>query len=190
MTAAATAFASAIAASRTRARPASVLAYASRQFSASERRLVDTATIAFLVAEFDTVERAEQAVPLVSAFALRRLPHHGTLVETSAPTVGDAALAYTGKVENDGTSLDAAVLTFRDGSYVHAWFANGRAADPLRELITVADRLLQDTARSLATPASVHLLDRLPALRDMPTGFVLVNQESELEAQPVGTPVT
>lgn len=167
-----------------------ILGFASREFTASGTRPDGTATMAFLVAEFDTAEHAEQAVPLVSEFALRSVPKQGTLVETSAPTVGDATLAYTGTLDNDGTTVDAAVLTFRDGQYVHAWFASGRAADPLRDLITVADRLLQGTSPSLATPASEHLVDRLPALRDMPAGFVLVNQDMELAAQPVGTPVT
>ena len=128
-------------------------------------------------------------MPVVSAFALRSVPHPGPLVETRAPTVGEATIAYTGTLANGGTTVDAAVLTFREGCYVHAWFASGPAADPLRELITVAERLLRDTRPSPGTLTLEQLLERLPALGDLPAGFVLANQESELVAHPGGTPV-
>jgi hypothetical protein len=168
--------------------PAGYLAQARREFNASGTRLVGTSALSFIVAEFDTDEHAEAAVPLVSDVVLGSLANQGTLAPTSAPTFGDSTVAYTGKLEHEDYTFDAAMLTIRDGRYVHVWFAAGLAADPLLDLTTLAERLLQDTSQVRATPEFNELLNRLPTLRDLPTGFVLGNEVVEPAAQSVGTP--
>jgi len=177
--------------SSTRPGPAEgYLAQASREFNASGVRLIGTAAMAFIVAEFDTDENAEKGVPLVSEAVLESIANQGTLAPTSAPTYGDSTLAYTGKLDNEGYSFDAAILTIRDGRYVHVWFAAGLAADPLLDLTTLADRLLRDASQARATRESEELLNRLPSLSDMPTGFVLGKEEVQQAAQPMSTPTS
>jgi hypothetical protein len=163
-----------------------VITGAQRQFYASGSRLTGTAYIEFGVFEFDTEENAERGMPEMAEGILEAISA-ANLRPTSAPHVRDSAVAYTGQVAFEEYTVDLAVLVFRDGRYVHVWFAFGPAADPFTDLTTIATQFFQDADGS-SEPA--NLLDRLPALDDLPPGFVLDKEVADLMNMPAATPTS
>jgi hypothetical protein len=165
------------------------VAQAFRTFHASGSSQIGTRSLAFAVFEFDSVENAEKAVPMLNQ-VYRGGTSLGTFLPTSTTAYRDSTFAFTGKVEIEGFTFDHAILIIRDGRFVHLWVASGRAANPLLDLTAVAHRLFEDTPSVDATPRSDTLLSRVPTLNDLPTGFVLLKQGEHQVVQPTGTPAS
>lgn len=174
------------------------IAEAEREYRATEGRLTGTAQLLFGVGEFDTEEAAAAGIPAL-AERIRTDPDTANVPEVGGPTFGDESLAFSGEVDLDGTDVFVAYLAFRDGRFVHAWLGASLDADPLPDLLSLAERTMGGPGTPAAgtpesgTPDPISLLDRLPGLTDLPPGFVLVDESLETyngAATPVATPAT
>ena len=132
---------------------------------------------------FDTALRAENGIdPLVDSLLEYLDPFESfarPVLPTVPPTVGDSTLAYEGEVILEGGyTFDTAILVMRHGRYLHSWFAlaRGFAANPLLDLATIADQFFPDPYYDPTTPEPARLLDSLPSLSDLPTGFALTKE--------------
>ena len=149
-----------------------VLASAKRAYVAAGTR--ESGTLAFGFGVWETtdefvaralLEQAENALHEQELFAgLRR---------ASAPPIRDDSLALAGRAEGESGEFDAAILLVRDRCFVHVWFGAGLAADPLPELVEIAERLWSGPA----LPDDAPLPARLPGLDDLPPGFVLEDED-------------
>ena len=153
-----------------------LVAYAERLFVASGTRFVGTAAFRFGVLEFRSEELAAASFPGVVA-QVRNAPGLIGAREASAPRVAQQSVALAGDLHRDdsgaGASVDVAYLLFRDGRFVHVWAGAGLAADPLPELVDLAGAVLG------RPEDGGGLLDRLPTLQELPTGFVLEGEAAE-----------
>ena len=154
-----------------------VIAEAQREYQVSGLRLIGTAALSFVVFEFDTAENDEAAMPVV----VQRLTEGaglGELDPTSDPSFRESTLAYTGKLEQGDYAFDVALLVVRDGRFVHASVGVGLAADPLSDLLKIADQAFADPRNGTTTPDPEELVDRLPSLENLPPGFVLQDEST------------
>ena len=176
------------------------VAEAEREFSVRGTRPGGALAFRFGVAEFASLETAIAALPVV----VDRIAAEQTMADLEQGTVGrigDETLLFEGPVPGSGVVLDTAILLVRDGRYVHLWIGAALDADPVPDLLAVADRVLPDSSAAGGTPGATPagtpngapnpeaLLDRLPTINDLPEGFVMSSEGSELEnVEASGTP--
>jgi hypothetical protein len=162
----------------------------SRSFQTVEER-DGTFYYNFQIFEFDTAHRAENGIdPLVDSLLEYMAPletEARPIMPAAPPTVGDSTLAYEGHVILEaGYTLDAAILVMRHDRYLHAWvaLARGFAANPLLDLATIADDFFPDPYAPEPDPPApgevtfqpARLIDRVPAITDMPPGFAVTGE--------------
>jgi hypothetical protein len=159
-----------------------LLSTASRSFQAGDEQ-DGTFYLNVEAFEFDTALRAENGIdPLVDSLLKYMSPYESfarPVLPTVPPTIGDSTLAYEGQVILEGGyTFDTAILIMRHGRYLHPWFAlaRGFAANPLLDLATIADQFFPDPYDVSTTPEPARLLDNLPSLIDLPTGFALTKE--------------
>ena len=145
----------------------------------------------FGVGEFVDAASAAAALPAVVE-RIRAQPNLAALRPATAPAFGDEAHAFAGPVPSGETTLETVILIVRADRYLYLWIASGLASDPFPDLIAVAERVFARPAPADASPApgdgtAPWLLGRLPTLNDLPAGFVMSKEASEVEA--VATPV-
>jgi hypothetical protein len=162
----------------------------SRSFQTIEER-EGTFYYNFQIFEFDTALRAEKGIdPLVDSLLEYMDPletEARPILPTVPPTVGDSTLAYEGQmIIEAGYTLDAAILVMRHDKYLHSWVALARsfAANPLLDLATIAGEFYPDPYAPEPDPPDpgeitfqpARLVDRIPAITDMPPGFAITEE--------------
>ena len=83
--------------------------------------------LAAVVARFESDDQASTAVGTILDFTLANVEEDAsfTLAETDAGELGDRTEAYVGTVEEDGTTVEVALLVVQDGPSVHIVIALG-----------------------------------------------------------------
>jgi hypothetical protein len=151
------------------------VAGAIRQFEAPGVRLMGALALHASVYVYASDDDATAAMPLIIDFMSSEITAYGgTIVPASAPDIGDEAMAFAGDLAQGETTYVAAMLVWRDGRHVSTLYAAGLAGDLFPEMIAVAEAI---SGRAVAdTPDGAW--DLLPALGDVPVGFVLKNEEA------------
>ncbi len=144
------------------------------------------------------VSRIAQGIQDLTALQLSELTPRG------APNVGDDRVAFSAKVDLQGTILDAAFLIFREGTAVHLWFAAGLDPMPLDDLVAIAEGNFgaveatpgatpettpEATPQTNAEVTKDTVLGLLPDVDDLPEGYDL-KEERVQSADDVATPAS
>lgn len=163
-----------------------LLGGSSREFQASEMG-DGTIYLSFAVIEFDSVAHAEDGIYPFSRDTLDTLTASGLTLSSSttvAPDVRESTLAWKGTTLIEGYTLDTAILLFRDGRYLHIWiaWAQGFAPNPLLDLATIAEQFYRDKLPLYERDGAANRLDMVPAVSDLPPGFVLSSETKDLAA--------
>lgn len=163
-----------------------LLGGSAREFQASEMG-DGTIYLSFAVIEFDSVAHAEDGIYPFSRDTLDMLTASGLTLSPSttvAPDVRESTLAWKGTMLIEGYTLDTAILLFRDGRYLHIWTAWGQgfAPNPLLDLATIAEQFYRDKLPLYERDGAANRLDMVPALSDLPPGFVLSSETKDLAA--------
>ena len=155
---------------------------AARTYRARGARFEGPVLFVFAVVAFETAADAEAAFPAVLA-RIGTEPETARLSPVSEPPLGDEAVAFGGASTRDGFTVTMAALVVREDRFVHAWRVAGLAADPLPDLVAVAERVIgaadDEGTPAPGTPDPEDLGDRLPDEDDLPSGFALDEESGE-----------
>src|SRR5690242_3299145 len=153
-----------------------------RAYKTRHTRLVGTAYLVAAVAVFDNPADAAAAAPATPRLIADAADvTFGDLRPVAVPSLGEPALAYTGRGHQGHRPFDVAVLIRRDGRYLDVLVGAGLVAKPMADLVEIARKAA--AAPAPATPAA-DLWARLPSSRELPSGFVL-DEERQLPGSAV-----
>jgi hypothetical protein len=151
---------------------------AEREFETAGMRLIGPAAILVSVFGCASPAAAAEAFPAMSdAIA----DHFGgeALQQASAPRLGDERVALAGQTppDPDGDTFAVGIFAWRDGAYIYLTVAAGLTGEQLPVLFDLA-RTLEER------DATGDVWQRLPALDDMPEGFVVRSEQPIARATP------
>ncbi len=155
-----------------------MLVKANREFETGSLRLDGAMQYSAIVAIFDTDTHAkegfEKAAEIIDAITKENKLKVLERDKLSAPKLGKDRAAEYVKVESEGTKFNVTVFRAYEGKVLHVWSGVG-LADPSVELL----KLVEDhvTFDNVSPKNDDAVLDLLPELDDMPSGFKQTEEE-------------
>lgn len=175
---------------------------ASRTFSSANMRFDQIIALVALVVEYRDVALAEAAFEQTRHNVLNCPDDDGgDWIEVSAPAVGDESVAFATTIGDEGELQGTyKILLLRHGRFVYDFAGVAFVADPMDDLVLIANRLLAEN-RSVPQdrPTTIRtggIWDRLPTLNDVPAGLAFQEdrgggpppEEPTCEGTPIASP--
>jgi hypothetical protein len=151
-------------------------------------------SIDLVVLEFDSEESANTALGLVrdrtNAWAVRVSPEFPQQFyvsgpnEISAPQFGDASIAESSIIDNQGFQYSASSLYIQRGPLVYIVIVAAAGADPVPTALEMTELTLNRTPDQIPD----DLFTLLPTLSEVPTGMFLENERLPISLGPIPAP--
>jgi hypothetical protein len=151
------------------------------------RRLVGTVEIDCQAISYDTAGNASTSIGIYADY-LPTVPGIVDLKPASFPSYHDETKALAATIQNEGTTITAAIVVVRKGEIIWSFIAYALAGDTFDDLETVTANLFARPMPKSTGDLQKDLFALLPTIEDMPTGFV-VSAETFAPGNVPGTPV-